>query len=523
MAAAPGGGRMSERALVLWLPDWPVTAFRRTQAREHGSAPDADEPIAIVHAHRVVACSASARADGVRAGQRRRDAQAACPRVRIVAADDGRDVRAFHTVLRLLEELSPGVQPLRPGLAALRARGPSRFYGGETAAAEALLTGLAEAGYTGARVGVADGVFTAEQAARAAPVDAPCRIVPADGAAEFLAPLSVRTLGDEEIALLLTRLGVRTLGELALLDARLVGERLGERGLLLHALARGADARRVVPRVPPPELAREIALEPPLALAEQVAFAARRTAESFCEAIGREQLVCTAVRIVLEDDADGRSERVWQHPLSFDAAAVVDRIRWQLEDGASPGGEGLTGAVALVRIEPEAVDDGAGHQPALIGQGPNERAHHAMTRVQALLGHRGVLSPSVGGGRDAREREVLRPWADGAAASGRERPWPGSLPSPLPAVVFRQRRPAAVLGPREQPVTIDERGLLSAPPATLDGRPIASWAGPWPLVEHDWDAERARAVHRFQLVDDTGAAWLAARDADRWWLEGRYA
>ncbi|MGO1769613.1 MAG: DNA polymerase Y family protein [Microbacterium sp.] len=514
---------MSERVIVLWLPDWPVTAFLRTQAREGREPLSPDEPIAIVHAHRVVACSASARAEGVRTGQRRRDAQAACTRVRIVPADEGRDARAFHTVLLVLEELSPGVQPLRPGLAALRARGPSRFYGGEAEAAEALLSGLAGAGCADVRIGVADGVFAAEQAARAAQTTDPlaCRIVPPDGAADFLAPLPVQALGDDEVALLLTRLGVRTLGDLALLDVRLVGERLGDRGLLLHSLARGSDAREVAPRVPPPELTRELPLEPPLELAEQVAFAARRTTDAFCDAIGQEGLVCTAVRIVIEDDAGGRSERVWQHPLSFDAAAVVDRIRWQLEEGT--GREGPAGAVALVRIEPEAVDDGAAHQPALIGHGPNERAHHAMTRVQALLGHRGVLSPSIGGGREAREREVLRPWADGAAPAGRERPWPGSLPAPLPAVIFRERRAALVLGPRGDAVSVDERGLLSAPPATLDGRPVGSWAGPWPLVERDWDADRSRAAYRFQLVDDTGAAWLATRDGDRWWIEGRYA
>jgi protein ImuB len=102
------------RALVAWLPDWPITAFLRTVSHDQGEA----HPLATVHANRVVACSAAARAEGVRRGQRRRDAQASCAALRIVAADPGRDERAFLPVLTALDALAPGVQMLRAGLAA---------------------------------------------------------------------------------------------------------------------------------------------------------------------------------------------------------------------------------------------------------------------------------------------------------------------------------------------------------------------------------------------------------------------
>src|SRR5690606_13158212 len=143
------------RHLVLWLPDWPVRAAL-------GAAP-ADEPVAIVHANLVIACSAAARAQGVRRGHRRRLAQSRSPALRLIPADPRRDERAFLPVLRLLEELVPGVQPLRPGLAALRARGAARYYGGEEQAALRLIEALAEHDYPDARASVADGLFTAEQ------------------------------------------------------------------------------------------------------------------------------------------------------------------------------------------------------------------------------------------------------------------------------------------------------------------------------------------------------------------------
>lgn len=522
-----------ERVLTLWLPDWPVTAYLRTVARDLDRAEPVDEslPLAILHANRVVACSESARAAGVRRGQRRRDAQGACPSLRIVSADPDRDARAFDEVLRLIETLSPGAQTLQPGLAVLRARGPARFYGGEREASVALADALAEAGLD-ARAGVADGIFTAEQAVRALARDQRVAIVPAGAAAEFLASLPVAVLGDVEIAQLLIRLGVKTLGDFAALEQRLVHERLGEHGLRLQRLAGGSDSRQVGSRTPPPDFAQELDLEPPLELAEQVAFATRQAAERFCDRLGASGLVCTALRVTLEDDRGGRSERVWQHPVSFDAASTVDRVRWQLQPAQGhrrhPAHEPLRGAILRVRIEPEAVDDGAAHQPALIGQGSDERAHHAMTRVQAMLGHLGVVTPAVGGGRWAAERELLVPWGEAVSDTAQDRstrdaPWPGSLPAPVPSELFRDRRPARVRGAAASEVGVDDRGLLTEEPRELDGRRVVSWAGPWPVVERLWDSERTRVAHRFQLVDETGSAWLAVRENGDWWLEGRYA
>src|SRR5690606_14976614 len=154
---------LMERCLVLWFPDWPVTA--RLRAPEAPLDPLA--PIAIVAAHTVVACSDAARREGVRRGMRQRDAQARCPGLRIVPDDPGRDSREFLPIADRIEHASPGLQVLRPGLCALRIRGPARYYGGERPAALALLGILREEGLE-ARAGIADGRFAAEQAARRA-------------------------------------------------------------------------------------------------------------------------------------------------------------------------------------------------------------------------------------------------------------------------------------------------------------------------------------------------------------------
>jgi len=530
------------RSLVLWIPDWPVMAWARQQGTAVPDASPDAAPVAIVDKNVVVSCSATARAEGVRRGQRRRDAQARCPRLAVVAADPDRDQRIFAPLVTGIEELAPGVQIIRPGLCALRARGPARYYGGEAEAAEVLVAAFDAAGFPGARAGVADGPFTAEQAARAPgpaagspaadpavrpPGNPAVRIVPPGEAASFLAPLSVATVGDPELTHLLARLGVHTLGAFAALEPDRVRERFGERGVRLHDLAAGADSRPVRPRTPPPELHREVVFEPPLEDASQVAFGMRIAADEFLARLGGHGLVCTELRVGILTELGERSDRVWLHPGSFDAAAVVDRVRWQLAEAAD-----LRSGVVLVRLEPAAVDAASHHQPAIFGSGADEKVHHVLSRVQAMLGHRGVLTPVIEGGRWLGERQALVPWGDRAEAGpDAARPWPGSLPPPLPTTVFPQALPVDVVTRTGAAIEVSERGVVSGQPEllTVPGRAgppgrreIVSWAGPWPVDERGWDAERRRVAHRFQVVDDELTAWLLVCEGGVWSAEARY-
>src|SRR5438445_1999082 len=141
------------RTLVVWCPDWPVTAAGFTAA----------DPVAVLSANRVVACSAAARADAVRRGLRRRQAEARCPGMKVVAHDPGRDGRAFEPVVAAVEAFCPRVEIVRPGVCAVATRGPSRYFGGDEALAARVAEAVAD---VGGRTGIADGPFAAELAAR---------------------------------------------------------------------------------------------------------------------------------------------------------------------------------------------------------------------------------------------------------------------------------------------------------------------------------------------------------------------
>lgn len=512
MASAP-------RLLVLHVPDWAV----RAQAHEH-RVPET-EPVALIAAGVVTACTAAARAQGVRLGMRQREAQGRCPGLRVEREQPAIAARAFEPVLAVLDEALPGWHPLTPGTAAIRARGPARYYGGELAAARTVLGLAAGVGATGARAGVADGLFAAELAARSADGAAGdgVRIVPAGGAGAFLAPLPVATLGDPELASLLPRLGIRTLGAFTQLEEADVAARFGPLGARLHALARGRDPRPATPRIPPRDIDAVVDFEPPVERVDEVAFGVRAACDDFVRALLHERLVCTALRVELTGENGELDERVWLHPRSFSSAEVVDRVRWQLQ-----ATETLRSPVVRVRVSPEAVDPVHVHEAGLWGTGPDERVHSVLSRVQGMVGHRGVLTPQLTGGRRPSDRQTLVPWGDRAAATRqRANPWPGALPDPPPSTVYAVPRPLRVEDARGHPVTVDDRGRMSASPAVIVSqtgarRDLTAWAGPWPLEERWWDPQAARAVHRVQAVDASGCAWLLVLDGEGWWAEGRY-
>jgi protein ImuB len=313
------------RVLALWSPDWPVTA-----AAIAGRVP-AHRPAAVVVAGRVLACSAVARSHGVRRGLRKREAQARCPELAVLDHDADRDARLFEPVVVAIEELAPGVEIVRPGLVALPAQGPVGWFGGEQAAAEALVDQVAARTGVECQVGVADGLFAAMLAARRG-----LAVAPGDTPA-FLAPLGVEELDREpevdrgELVGLLRRLGLRSLGAFAALDPADVGSRFGADAVLCHRLARGLDPRPPLRRTPPEELTVEVELDPPVDRVDAAAFAARGLAEHLHQRLAAHGLSCTRLGVVADTVGGERLHRIWRCAEPLTPAGTVDRVRWQLD------------------------------------------------------------------------------------------------------------------------------------------------------------------------------------------------
>jgi protein ImuB len=517
------------RQMVVWCPDWPVVAT----AAELGLSTQL--PLAVFERGEVFACSAMARVEGVRRGMRRRDASARCPELTVLERNEGSEIRTFESVLSAIEEISAGVSPVRPGLCALRV--PSRFYGGEREAAAVVAEHLVGAGVWDFRIGIADGIFAAEHAARrAAPQD--CWIIPSGGSATFLSVLSIGVLenadpancerqhcvsSSQELVTLLRRLGIRSLGDFAALATRDVLTRFGREGALLHRRARGLDERPVVSRRPPLDMDQRVSFAPALETVEPIVFSTRLTAEKLVAELAHHGLVCTEIRIEVVTEGGWTGSRVWAHSRWFAASDLIDRIYWQLQGDPAPE------PVCELRLIPESVESLADHGEGLWGSALNDHVERGIARLQGMLGPEEVLAPSLQGGRSPRDRQLLSPWGERRASQRNPTlPWPGSIPPPAPPRVFSTPIPSVVLSEDRRSVSVTARGLITAAPAFIgigEGAELIlvdAWAGPWPIDELWWDRDQARQVARFQITGVDGSAWLFVVENDQWWTEARY-
>ncbi len=464
--------------IAVWCPDWPVVAahhHHRQAAVSTGtgistgisaSTGTADEPIAVITANLVVACSHPARMAGVRRGMRRREAQSRCPDLVVLPRDEVGEARAFEPVVSAIESIAPGVEITRPGLAAIGAQGPTRYFGGETAVVHALSRRLSELNDEPAAIpvmrpsasgpvtpglygrpaadmhvenmhvgnspigdvliGAADGSFAAEHAARRGVM------VPPGQSARFLADLPIETVDAVELVDLLRRLGIRTLGAFADLPARDVLARFGPAGAWVHRQCGGRDARPIAARNPATEHVVDIVFEPALDRVDAIAFSARTGAERFIDGLVAHGLACTCLELIAQTDNGEETVRSWRQNGVLTSVDVLDRIRWQLEgwlnggyapdhrsvggtDRRSVGGpDRPTAGVTLLRLVALQVMPIGAHQQSLwsgAGAG-DERAHRALARVQTLLGHGSVVTAVVDGGRDPATRTRLVPWGD---------------------------------------------------------------------------------------------------------------
>lgn len=545
LGARTGEG-VPTRTMAVWVPDWPLVA----------AGVDLADPAAVFHANRVVAATPVARAAGVRRHMRRREAQGRCPELAIVDADPDRDARRFETVVGALEEFTPRLEVVRSGLVLFPTLGPSRYFGGDEALAVAIVDAVLAAAtcspehvaMTRTMVGVADGSFAAIQATRTAHRrtaggDPPIWVVAPGASAEYLAPLSLTALDEPELVDVLRRLGLHTLGDLARLPAADVLGRFGPVGATAHRLARGLDPRPPATLAPPPDLVVAVELDPPADLVAPIAFAARGLADELHRRLESRGSACTRLVVTARTINGEVSERVWRADGVFSAGAIGDRVRWQMDGWLqSPRHRRPTAGICQLEVRPDEVVAAGGRQLGFWGADPAsaDRAARAIARVQGLLGADSVFVPEVAGGRDPEDQIRLVPAGavdlqqrsgssdEAATASLRwpTVPWPGRLPHPWPATVHAVPVPVDVLDDCGRSVRIDGRLSPTASPEQLvvagRRRRITSWAGPWPVDERWWDADRHSRRVRFQVVTEDGVAHLVVLESGHWSVTATY-
>src|SRR5271156_4042020 len=293
----------------IYIPDFPVQALLRFE-------PDARaRPVAGLTGRppleNVMALNERARQTGVEIGATRSQLEAWETLV-LRARSESQEASAHAALLDCAQSFSPEVEDTAPGTALLNLAGLEPLLGPLPKIAHDLVHRVAQLGLE-ANLAVAANPDAALLAARGFPG---VTLIPEGREAERLGDLPVDVLLESfssgfsfdaeqtarwaETAETFDRWGIRKLRALAALPEVPVSERLGQQGLRLQKLARGAALRNL--RVLEPRLlfAESAELEYPIVLLEPLAFLLNRMLEQVCARLRARSLAVQELRLNLD-------------------------------------------------------------------------------------------------------------------------------------------------------------------------------------------------------------------------------
>ena len=508
------------RMVSVWLPDWPITVFRRAQTAAPApprtpAAPTA--PFALTlrtgRGLGLHAVNPAARRLGLRPGQTHADARAIVPDLVVAPADPDAEARALHALALWFERFSPAValdaDPSGLEGLTLDMTGGTHLFGGEQVLLHEIETRLQAAGIP-ARAALADTPGAAWALARHGPDDG--LIAPPDRTRETLADLPAEALriGEESVRLL-ARFGLRHIGDLyALPRAGLARRFRGDEGVaLVRRLdqALGVEAEPLQPQRPPSDHRAWQAFAEPLIETEGVGFALPALAEALASQLEREGM--GARRLALDAfRTDGRRMRLTAG-LSAPSRTASHLVRLFKEKGLERLDLGF-GADALM-LSALLAEPLAARQSTLPA-GPDQADPQAQAEGLGALIDR--LKARLG------EDAVRRPAPFESHLPERSERWrrAGPQPAPTPAADPGRPRPLLLLQPPEPVEVMAE--LPDAAPSRFVWRRVPHRVvkadGPERLSPEWWRAQGTERTRDYYAVEDEAGR--------RFWLyrEGLY-
>jgi DNA polymerase-4 len=207
----------------------------------------------------VLSATYEARAFGVHSGMPMTRARRLCPQAVLVEPDHESYAQVSAGVMEVFRDITPLVEPLALDEAFLDVSGALRRVGSPAHIGELIRSRVYDEQGITCSVGVASTKFVAKLASTRAKPDG-LLVVPSDQVVQFLHPLPVGALWGvgEKTEQQLTRLGLRTVGDLARIPVSTLERALGPAaGKHLAALAWGRDERVVVAREPEKSIGNE--------------------------------------------------------------------------------------------------------------------------------------------------------------------------------------------------------------------------------------------------------------------------
>ena len=327
----------------LYIPNFSVAAALRAE-------PDLQaRPLGIFEGkpplEKIIAVNKAANRLGIAPGINKAQAEL-CSELTLRPRSPWQESSTHAALLDCAQSFSPCVEDAACDTVLLDLRGMASLFGSLSKISHALSERAIALGLE-ANIAVASNPDAALLAARGFPG---IIVLPAGKEAEQLGSLTPEVLfsdrleGEEkqsagDLLETLHRWGIRSLRALAALPEVALSERLGQQGLRLQQLARGAASRTLVPVEVPLMFEEAIELDHPIVLLEPLAFLLNRLLDQLCARLGSRALSTQELRLTLElandirvddenigipsesDEVDkpmqGQPETMWEQPQAM--------------------------------------------------------------------------------------------------------------------------------------------------------------------------------------------------------------
>ena len=243
---------------------------------------------------KVVACNAPARSAGISVGMAKLQAEA-CSVTLIKRVQENEDL-AQAALIDGAYNFSPRIEVTRPGTIIIDLNGSERLLGTGKTIAQLILDEVTKRGFE-SNVAIASNPDTAHYAARGFKG---ITVIGSDDEAQHLSKLPVEVLVSEpDVLEVLHAWGIKDFKSLAALPSIELTERLGQYGLHLQRLARGAVMRELVPAALPASFQESTELEEPIELLEPLVFVLNRLLDQLMERLVERSLATDHIEIEL--------------------------------------------------------------------------------------------------------------------------------------------------------------------------------------------------------------------------------
>jgi protein ImuB len=235
-------------------------------------------------------------------------------------------------------------------------------------------------------------------------------VIPPGEEAKCLGQLSVRALlPSADILEILERWGVRDCAALAALPVLQLSERLGQEGVRLHELARGAYLRSLVLAQPAVCFEEEMALDFALAELEPLSFLLGRLLDQLCARLEARALAACAIRthfdledsfekdfqLLSENSPPKLAPKTYEKVLSLpvptqNSKMLLKLLRLQLQADPPPA------AILKIILSAEPARPRAAQGGLFVPSSPDpEKLELTIGRLAKLVGHTNVGSPEL--------------------------------------------------------------------------------------------------------------------------------